>query len=173
MLASSGHDLLVHLWDVGTGKELRRFAPAQTGWYLDPHLMFSDGKTLSLAHGYFDRRGKRTVRITTWDAVTGEEPHRIDSHSWFLAFSPGGNMFAAIDRGDRKVVRIFSPLANALVPIDSAEDAVLRIWDVSTGKSIWQIEGAEKISSAMFAPDGKTFATGSADNAILIWSVPG
>ncbi|MDZ8264568.1 eIF2A-related protein, partial [Nostoc sp. ChiQUE01b] len=47
-----------------------------------------------------------------------------------------------------------------------------KLWDVSTGKAIKTLTGhSSRVNSVVFSPDGKTLASGSADNTIKLWDV--
>ena len=51
-------------------------------------------------------------------------------------------------------------------------DALSRIWDLRSGRSILALKGhVKQILSLDFSPDGYTVATGSEDNSIKIWDL--
>jgi WD40 repeat protein len=46
----------------------------------------------------------------------------------------------------------------------------MQLWDVFTGQELARLEGHRGwVTYLAFAPDGKTLASGSADNTVLIW----
>ncbi len=48
----------------------------------------------------------------------------------------------------------------------------IRLWDVSSGRELGVLEGHRNyVTSLLFWPDGKTLASGGADNTIRIWDV--
>jgi WD40 repeat protein len=91
ILAASGFDGEVVLWDVSSGLALRRFS----GWAARTHaLAFSpDGKWLALCGNVFQ----------VWELASGKEAiyYSFPARQPILAFSPNGKYVAAIDREDR------------------------------------------------------------------------
>jgi WD40 repeat protein len=142
-LASVGaEEGVLHLWELATGNELRRFT-GHKGRV--PSLAISpDGKTLGSAG--FDR----TARL--WDLATGKELHRLDGHTGLVSgvrFSPDGKTLASC-----------------------AVDRTIRLWDVATGKEQRVIEGhAALVSEVAFSPDGKVLASACWDQAVKLWDV--
>lgn len=66
-----------------------------------------------------------------------------------VAFNPTGGVFAA-----------------------GYSDAMVRLWDVSTGREILRLEGhTGSVYSVHFNPDGKILASGSSDNTVRLWDV--
>jgi len=53
-------------------------------------------------------------------------------------------------------------------------DAVVRIWDVSTGQSVERLRGHRRgVSSVAFTPDGKGLVSGSFDETLKFWDLSG
>jgi WD40 repeat protein len=49
-------------------------------------------------------------------------------------------------------------------------DNSVRVWDVKTGKQLWQLRAHKNpVSSVYFSPDGTKIASGSLDRTVLIW----
>jgi RNA polymerase sigma factor (sigma-70 family) len=132
------------LWDVATGKEIRRFTGHENGVMA---VAFSpDGKTL--ASGSHDK----TVRL--WEAGTGKQLLKLEGHTHTVvsvAFSPDGRTVASASWGEPTV----------------------RLWDVGTGKEVRQFRGHQGgVHSVAFAPDGKTLAAGGGkDQTVRLWDV--
>ncbi len=197
-LASTGEDRAVRLWDLATGKELRRFL----GHRSEPRAVgFSpDGKTVASA-------GLQGDSIRLWDAATGEERLRIDDvESWFgaVVFSPDGKTLASgshrhqvkiwhaatgkliyayaydgRDQGTFPVPVAYSPDGRLLA--SGGNDGTIRLWHVETGKEIrrFRLPRPEKVGGynpnmvtcLAFSPDSKTLACNPFWRAIFLYEV--
>jgi len=64
----------------------------------------------------------------------------------------------------------FSPDGKTLA--SSAGDGKLKLWNVATGKKLWETagHGGSTIRSVAFSPDGKMLATGSYDRNVKLWN---
>jgi WD40 repeat protein len=101
--AESDHS--VRLWDVQTGKELRKFDGHKNGVW---SVAFSpDGKwALSCSGHWMHPSTDTTMRL--WDVETGKELHKFEGHTstvWSVVFTPDGQQ--ALSAGD-KTVRLWS-----------------------------------------------------------------
>jgi WD40 repeat protein len=147
MLASAGQGFIesgdltykrcICLWDLTTGKELRRLGRRSVGG----HMAFSpDGKLLASA-------GCEDATVHVWNVQTGEElhvlvrHHRVDDdgrstgYAGGVAFSPDGKLLAT-----------------------SGTEKVIRLWDVASGDEIdhWTTPGY--FDALAFSADGKRLA---------------
>ena len=53
-------------------------------------------------------------------------------------------------------------------------DAVVRIWDVSTGQLVERLRGhRHSVSSVAFTPDGEGLVSGSSDRTLKFWDLSG
>jgi RNA polymerase sigma factor (sigma-70 family) len=137
---------MLYLWDLATGKEVRRFAAEPGGFNF---VAFSpDGKSL-ITTGL-----EGTVCL--WDPATGKERRRFAAdkqaafHAW--ALSPDGKTLATARRGE----------------------SVIYLWELATGKERWRFTGHRgEVRSLAFSPDGKALASGSEDTTILVWDLAG
>ncbi|MHB1424185.1 MAG: sigma-70 family RNA polymerase sigma factor [Gemmataceae bacterium] len=131
-----------YLWDVATGKEVRRLKGHQN---VVRGVAFSpDGK--QVATGSDDG----TVRL--WDPATGKEQRRIDCSSGEgcpLAYSPDGKSIAS-----------------------SSMDGTIHFWDPATGKERRRLSGHQKaVFSIAFSREGKRLTSLSADGTLRLWDV--
>jgi WD40 repeat protein len=131
---------IVIIWDVTTGKELRRFQ----GHGDEIHAVVFSPDGQRLASGSRDR----TVRL--WDVRTGKEISRLEGHQdtvYSLTFAPDGKTLAS----------------------GGGDDGVC-IWDVATGKQRIARNGHQHIiDSLSFSSDGKILASGSWDGTTRLW----
>jgi RNA polymerase sigma factor (sigma-70 family) len=138
----------IQIWDVATGKELRRFGAELSdnvryvGNWVAPLIFSPDGKALACVWP------DNSVRV--WDARTGEERARFRAHRRLvhcLGFSADGQtLYSAVGDGT------------------GDEAGLVRVWNLETGKELRQFSlwgGGETSRPGVplcFAPDGKTLA---------------
>jgi WD40 repeat protein len=178
-----GGDKRVRVWDVGTGKELRR---------LDGEARLlaatADGRTLAA-------RGKGAIRL--WDTNTGEVKRTIpvpdaDLHveqtemlalsadGRTVALAGSGHLFAwdcatgkerlrRIDRSWYTAVAL-SPDGRVLAWGGSGNPVVHR-WDLVGGRELLlPMSGHENhVHGLAFAPGGKALASGASDGTVRLW----
>jgi WD40 repeat protein len=143
-LALRGCDVKLHLWNIGTGNEVRQIEDDSR--FLDWVNAYSpDGKWIASA-------GLNQV-IRLWDVAAERECLRFSAHAGTivgLAFSPNGKVLATA----------------------CEDDGIVRLWDVSTGRLLHVLRGHEgRIHTVCFAPDGKTVLSAGRDGTIRQWSV--
>lgn len=174
---------VVQLWDVPTGKTLRRF-DVQHG--NNSSAAFSpDGKVVAFADGL------GTVHL--WEIPAGKDLPGLVGR-WglgaFLTYSPDGKRLAAADwfgnfqmwnvASGQRLAATRSP-AYRLVGLAFAGDriiargvdhAALVLWDPVTGQVLSPNEGhTNAVDSVRFAPDGKSVYSAGSDGKICQWDV--
>jgi dipeptidyl aminopeptidase/acylaminoacyl peptidase len=142
LLAFVGEGKAVCLWEIATGKPVRRWDSEQEA---TTTLVFSpDG-------AYLAAGGRGSVGV--WTTADGKK------RGWFpeqgrvftLAFSPSGRVLA--------VGGIFN-------------NCTIRLWEVFSGQQIRAIDGEQVLVFALaFAPDSRTLASGGGDSTILVWDL--
>src|SRR5215831_1777300 len=121
LLASSGTDQTIRVWESATGREIRRMPNSSVDPFPDDYdhvsiisLAFSpDSK--ALVSGSLDG----TVRL--WTLATGKETRCLRGHEGAVltaSFSPDGRMIGSAGR-----------------------DGMVRLWDTATGKELRQLQG--------------------------------
>jgi WD40 repeat protein len=137
------------VWNVETGKELASLENAVPSIYC---FAFSpDGKTIA---------GGMEKIIHLWDADTGKIQKTLEGDKAGLC----GLGFSA----DGKILVSAASLYKFSVTIIE-----LWLWDVDTGKKITELDPKQWVfTSLAMAPDRKSFAVGSLDKSVKIWSLP-
>ncbi len=184
LLATGGHDHMIHLWDVASGNVLADLPGHKDAIYA---LEFSaDGKRLASAS--LDR----SIRL--WDVASGKNTMLLRGHNYSpqdLRFSADGKRLITVDR--RESIRIWSmengrelktiksefPGAygmdlcsekNLWLTAGTSNNA--RLWRASDGKLLRVLAGhKDQVWSVRFTPDCRQAITGSADGRLGIWDL--
>ena len=188
LLASGSADKTIRLWEVATGKELRRFKESIPSSILS--LAFSpNGSQLA--------SGSSGGRTCLWNVARGQElwcfegPTKVFS----VAFSPDGALLATgIDtRGVDHTIRtfivatgqevrhfggnshtvyslVFSPDGTQIA--SGSNNGTLSLWDVATGQEVRRFKGhTHHVYSVVFSPDGSQLVSGAHDWSLRLWDV--
>lgn len=155
ILASTGGDKTIRLWDVATGSQLRVLGPGDAKDVSRPGhsgpvlcAAFSPDGALLVSGG---GRDDPTVRL--WDVATGTQKAVLGRHDyavWRVAFHPNGKTIAS-----------------------ASIDDTVRLWDVTTQKAIGHpmTSYAAAVYGLAFSPDGRYLASAGADRLIVLWDL--
>ncbi len=140
LLASGGHDRVIRLWELPSGKALKTL-PGHRLW-VNALVFAPNGKTLASA-GFHKR-----TRI--WDVESGKRLHSLRGH-WrrpvALAFNRSGRKLASASL-DRTVI----------------------LWDVASGRLLSRLRGHRyQVSSVAFGPRDAFMLTASTDGTLRLW----
>jgi WD40 repeat protein len=138
-----GNDPTIRLWDVKTGKEVRR---------LEGHTAKVWGVAFSLADPkrILSCSEDKTVRL--WNAETGEELKRLEGH----------------DRG--VLAAVFS--ADGKRALSCGWDKTVRLWDLESGKELKRlVRHADTVRAVAISPDGRLALSGSFDKSVRLWDL--
>jgi len=193
LLAASGVDRCVRIWDVGTGQEVGILtAPKDLGRSLrfssDNTLLFTGG-----VHRYTGNAGKRQPKNSCWDIDSGKEikvRQGEDAPNLNEYFSPDGTRRAVCTDGD--TIRIFDiATGNELTYLrgcivwmrgtvffdfgaykaSMTTDGTVLVSETATGREEARIvPGAISLSSLAVAPSRNSIALGDCDGHIILYS---
>ena len=121
-------------------------------------LAFSpDGKALAAGGSWAE--GTKIIELATGKALPAPPP--LTDFLCAVAWSPDGKWLVAAGGSE------FTPARNG-----GKTTGQIKLLDVAAGKELGELTGhTNKVFTAVFAPDSKTLATGSADNTVRLWDV--
>jgi RNA polymerase sigma factor (sigma-70 family) len=156
LYANAGDGPLIQLWEVTTGKELRRLPSPKQGVQ---SLAFSaDGKLLA-SGGWLDRS------VHLWEVATGRPLQQFD---WQPTLHPPPRMQVSFDGA---LALAFSP-DNRVLAV-SYSDREIRLWELASGRERRRLKGHQGMAWTLaFSADGAVLASG--DKATIVaWDVYG
>ncbi|MCU0546674.1 MAG: protein kinase [Oscillatoriaceae cyanobacterium Prado104] len=183
MLASGSKDKTAQIWDLATGKSIRRFdGDSSTVWSV---AFNKEGTQMAMGTGYW--------RVMLWDLQTGKVVQSFDHAAsvWSVAISPDGQIVAS-GSGD-KTTKVWDAVNGQLVYslpdhtnfvysvaispdgktlASGSNDKTITIVEMATGRLIRTLEGhTDAVRSVAISPDGKTLVSGSYDKTIKVWNL--
>jgi WD40 repeat protein len=140
-LVSGGADGTVRLWEVSTGRELRRFLGHEGG--VAALAVSAEGKRLI--------SGGADKALHVWDVSTGRKLHRL--------------------RGHEDEIRWVALTADGRKAASAGTDTTFRLWDLLGGKELRRLSCHRDcwVRAVAFSPDGKALASACTDRAIRLW----
>ncbi len=182
-LLSAGQDKTLRLWELETGREIRR-----TG---------TSGQVLALALSADGRRalsGGTDKSVQLWDVGSGVELKRVvlDGSVISLAFSSDGQRgLAGLDGGTVRLldlnagreirrlqghtggaVRAVAFAPDGLRALSGGDDNTARLWDLKTGSELHRLrEPRSTIRSVAISPDGRRALAGGDDGVLFVWEM--
>lgn len=143
-LLSAARDATVRLWEIETGRELKRYRHAYMGEVWD--VILRPGKDEFFSCG-------SSGMIIHWDLNRGEKLKEYDPPEDVqvdcLAVTPDGQRLIAGDRS-----------------------GAITVWDVETGKMLARLAGHNgNVHAICLAADGKRLYSGGTDGKMLIWDL--
>ena len=149
-------DRTARVWEVATGKEIRRFDTAAmpknsgtSGGREAPGEFFTVAITPDGKHAVTGATGGA---VCVWDIATGKLVRQFDKHTATVYDA------AVSSRGD--------------VALTGGRDSIGRLWNFSTGEELLQLAGHRTwIRAVAISPDGKRALTGSYDKVMRLWDL--
>ncbi len=142
LVGGTGEDLLVHIWDVESGREVRTLIGHEN--WVHAVAYSSDGKFI--VSGGADQ----TLRV--WEAETGKLRHLFKAPRKATYFATAFSADGGLVSGGRA-------------------DGVIQVWEAATGQPLTQMEAPVGFFSLAFSPDGRALASGASDGTIHLWDV--
>jgi WD40 repeat protein len=144
MLASTGWDNTVRLWEVASGRRIPAdLPPGHEGWvYAVAALPDGQGLVSAGSDG----------QVLLWDAERRAITRSFRGHTnrvWCLAVAPDGRTVAS-----------------------GASDQTIRIWELSSGKVIRKIPVRGPVKGLAFSPDGRRLASAIGEDRYSTWMGP-
>ncbi len=174
LLAASGSDDRIHIWDIAAGKETLAL-PLGTSYagsrghyaYMIAGPVFNpDGSMLAV--------GSPDNEVQLWDMRTAKKIRTLHTPGWIvynLAFNLDGTLLALTPRiGGGEVSRYGEVVAR----YDGGWGNILYLWDVHTDKEVARLDGhTYQINSIEFSADGRLLASGCGEGTVRFWGVAG
>jgi WD40 repeat protein/beta-lactamase regulating signal transducer with metallopeptidase domain len=164
VLASGGWDDTLRLWNVETGKEIRKIDAHKA---MVGRVLFSpDGKVLA-------SRGGLDGTVKVWDPATGAQLQKIVglnninpwrfNHDMALAISPDSKTLVTTARN---TIQDGDPAAKK-----TAKPGCLLFYDIGSGQELKRLESNSYGITVAYSPDGKMLATGGVDPGTDVYSL--
>jgi WD40 repeat protein len=141
-ILSGGSDTVLRLWDVKTGKELRRLSGHRLTIY---DLAFLPGGRQALSCGE-----DGTMRL--WDLDAGTLLRTFEGHTRSVRAM-------AVSQDGRRV-------------LTASSDKTVRLWDVTSGKEMQQLEGhQDRVASVAFLDQERAALSAGLEGVMILWDL--
>jgi RNA polymerase sigma factor (sigma-70 family) len=180
--ANDKNNYFARLWDVETGKEVRRLMHGQKGYGVRSLAFSPDGKTLAT----LSTQSGAYLRL--FDVDTGKVRHAfpkdgdLRTKPGSVAFSPDGKTVAAagaslilydVDTGKERLRidrRAIGPhFTDGGKTLAAAVDGTIYRWDAATGKTLTPEGGDSGIEQIFVTPDGSRVVTRDGNGYGHLW----
>lgn len=190
VLATTGTDDAVCLWQVSSGKKLwERKVRDYEHNFLGSIAISPDGKLLATVARDWQEEATLHVLNTTNGEEKFKKPCKHGASG--VAFSPDSKLLALpgesivlLDSSTGKEVRKFEDRKSKATRVVFSTDGkkvaslhedqtILQFWQSATGKALREIQAPEKgaFQCLAIAPDGKSIATGNNDGKVWLWDI--
>jgi WD40 repeat protein len=185
LLAAISDDQMVRLWDAATLEVLFSQPATYFAFHPDGHLLATTTEK---------EAGSSEWQVQLWDLNSLQLRRTFDQTGPGVAFSPEGHLLAMKgccppgiglwDVATGQVIRLLeiagfgvvSPNGQLLAGSLIGGGYSMLLWDMGTGQPLGALEGHTAgftdISSLVFSPDGRLFASGSWDGTVRLWGLP-
>ena len=137
------------LWDLETGKQLRRFS----GYHEDAVSCVQFSKD-----GRFVLTASYDSSAQLWETATGRRVHGFGENRGGVLVKHSGKILSCAISADMKQVAT------------AGEDETARIWDFESGKQLFELKHAGRVNSIAFSPDSRFLLTGGEDKIARLYS---
>jgi RNA polymerase sigma factor (sigma-70 family) len=178
---------IIQLWDVATGKEVRRLS-GHTGTIYDLAISPDGRRALT---------GSRDRTVRLWDIASGRSIFVFKAHTGWVrsvAFSPDGRRALTgagpgdhmmrlwdLDAGrelkslpQEGIVRslAFTPDGVHAIAAVNAPAVAIHLWDLDRGVDVSQFKGHQfAVTSLAISPDGRRLLSTSYDGTVRLWDI--
>jgi WD40 repeat protein len=85
---------------------------------------------------------------------------------------PSGSRLQRIFTGHRSSINVIALTPDGKQIVSGADDGILKVWDVATGKELRSLSGdGNAVTAIIVTPDGKQVISGSKDGTLTVWNL--